>query len=50
MAEVHPPVLMPARRVDAAGVHVPLGRVALYAVLAVMAFVFLLPVYVMVVN
>ena len=50
MAEVHSPVLMPARRVDAAGLHVPFGRVVLYAVLAVMAFVFLLPVYVMVVN
>jgi len=50
MADVHPPIALPVKGVDAGAAHVSLGRAALYAALAVAAIVFLLPVYVMVVN
>ena len=50
MANVHPPIAMPAREAGAGGLRLPLGRIALYAVLVALAIVFVLPVYVMIVN
>jgi glucose/mannose transport system permease protein len=50
MAEVHPPIAVPVQRMATGGMHLRFGRIALYAVLVALAFVFVLPVYVMIVN
>src|SRR6476659_63267 len=50
MADVHPPIAVPVHRLGTDGMQLRIGRVALYAVLIALAFVFVLPVYVMIVN
>jgi glucose/mannose transport system permease protein len=50
MADVHPPIAVPIRSLGAASMKLPVGRIALYAVLVALALVFVLPVYVMIVN
>jgi len=50
MADVHPPIAVPVKRIGTDGMQLRIGRVALYAVLVALAFVFVLPVYVMIVN
>jgi glucose/mannose transport system permease protein len=49
MADVHPPIAVPVHRLGTDGMQLRIGRVALYAVLIALAFVFV-PVYVMIVN
>jgi len=50
MADVHPSIAVPVKGIGSGGLRLPVGRIALYAVLVVLAFVFVMPVYVMIVN
>src|SRR3954470_10582408 len=50
MADVHPPIAVPVASIGAGGMQLRIGRVALHAVLVALAIVFVLPVYVMIVN
>jgi len=50
MADVHPPIAVPVKHIGTGGMQLRVGRVALYAVLIALAFVFVMPVYVMIVN
>jgi len=50
MADVHPSIAVPVKGIGSGGLRLPIGRIALYAVLVVLAFVFVMPVYVMIVN
>jgi len=50
MADVHPSIAVPAGRAGAGHLRLPIGRIALYIVLVALALVFVMPVYVMIVN
>jgi glucose/mannose transport system permease protein len=50
MAEAHTQVIVPAAELRPHGLQIPFARIALYVVLVALAIVFVLPVYVMIVN